>query len=126
MKKAQASIEFMFAIGALILIFLIVFYFVFERRIELNNSEDILADKDECHKLAGMITMAFIAEANHTFEIKTNASVDAFSKVISAGESNFPCTFLAMVSNATGNLISLNKGDVNVNYANGKVEVKNA
>ncbi|MFH1065378.1 MAG: hypothetical protein V1734_02625 [Nanoarchaeota archaeon] len=126
MKKAQASIEFMFAIGALIMLFLIVFYFVFERRVELNNAENILADKDECHKLAGIITMAFVSGANHTFEIETNASVDAFSKVISAGQTNYPCTFLALVSNATGNLINLQKGNVNVNYANGEVEVKNA
>ena len=126
MKKAQASIEFIFAIGALILIFLILFYFVFERRMELNAAEGLLADKDECNKIAGAITMAFSSKSSQTFKINSNATVDALSRVVSAGESNYPCSFPAIVSNASGNTIFLDKGNINVAYSNGKVQVQNA
>lgn len=126
MKKGQASIEFIFAIGALILIFLIMFYFVFERRMELNIAEDMLSDKDDCNKIAGAITMAFSSKSSHTFKINSNATVSALSRVVEAGESNYPCTFPAVVSNASGNMIYLSKGNINVAYINGRVQVQNA
>ena len=43
MKKAQVSLEFMFAIGLIVFIFLLIFYFTFERRMEINQTEKILA-----------------------------------------------------------------------------------
>lgn len=126
MTKGQASIEFIFAIGALILIFLILFYFVFERKVELNIAEGMLADKDDCNKIAGAITMAFSSKSSQTLSINTNATVNALSRVVSAGESNYPCSFPVVVSNASGNVIYLNKGNINVAYFNGKVTVQNA
>ncbi|MDI6738223.1 MAG: hypothetical protein QME12_06970 [Nanoarchaeota archaeon] len=126
MKKAQASIEFIFAIGALILIFLILFYFVFERRMELNIAEGMLSDKDDCSKIATAITMAFSSKSSHTFKINSNATVSSLSRAVEAGNSNYPCTFPVVVSNASGNVIYLSKGNINVAYVDGKVQVQNA
>ncbi|MBU2638020.1 MAG: hypothetical protein KJ955_03540 [Nanoarchaeota archaeon] len=127
MKKAQVSMEFLFAIGLIFFIFLIVLFFTFERRAELQEAERIIADKDECHKLAGIISMAFVTKSNHTFMLKENATISASAQVISVGESNFPCTFpVKRVSGETENVFTLSKGLVNVNYANSTVAVKNA
>ncbi len=127
MKKAQVSIEFVFAIGLIFFIFLFVMFFAFEKRIDLKVSEDIVADKDECHKLAGIITMAFVTQSNHTFLLKENATVSSSAQAISVGESNFPCTFaVKRVRGATGSMFTLAKGLVNANYENSTVVVKNA
>lgn len=123
MKKAQVSIEFMFAIGLIFFIFLLVFFFAFERRIDIQQTEKIIADKDECQKLANMITMAFVTQSNHTFSLGTNATVSASTQSISAGENNYPCTFPARVS---GGLFTLSKGLVNAYYANSTVVIKDA
>ncbi|MBL7100754.1 MAG: hypothetical protein ISS23_02245 [Nanoarchaeota archaeon] len=127
MRKAQTSIEFVFAIGLMIFIFLLIFYFTFERRVEIRDTEKILADKEECNKLVNMITMAYITQSNHTFELKKNATISTTSQAISVGESNYPCTFpINRTKNPEGELFDLTVGDVNVNYVDGFVEVQNA
>lgn len=129
MKKAQASIEFMFAIGLIVFLFLLILYFTFERRAELRSTEKILADKEECNKLADMITMAYISQSNHTFELEEDATVSTKSQSISVGETGYPCTFpINRTSNPSGDVFTLSAGNVNVNYnpSNNLVEVKNA
>jgi len=127
MKKAQVSIELVFAIGLIIFIFLLLFYFTFERRAELRSTEKILADKEECNKLANMMTMAYITQSNHTFQLEQDATVSTTSQSISVGDSNYPCTFpINMTTNPSGEVFELSAGNVNVNYIDGLVEVKNA
>ena len=127
MKKAQTSIEFMFAIGLIIFIFLLIFYFTFERRIDIQDTEKILADKEECNKLSDMITMAYITQSSHTFKLEKDVTVSITSQSISAGESHYPCTFpINRITNPAGDVFDLSAGNVNVNYADGLVEVENA
>lgn len=127
MKKAQVSIEFMFAIGLIVFIFLLVFYFTFERRAEIRETEKILADKEECYKLADMITMAYITQSNYTFKLEKAARISTTSQAISVGETDYPCTLpINRTKNQAGDTFELSAGNVNVNYANGLVEVKNA
>lgn len=127
MRKAQASIEFMFAIGLIIFIFFFILYFTFERRIEIRDTEKILADKEECNKLADIITMVYITQSNHTFKLEKDATISTTSQSISVGETNYPCTFpINRTTNPGGNVFELSAGNVNVNYANGLVEVENA
>lgn len=127
MKKAQTSVEFIFAIGVMIIIFLLILYFTFERKIELNETERILADKEECNKLANMITMTYLTKSNHTFELGKNATINTISQSISVGESNYPCTFpINNTSNPEGEVFDLSAGNVNINYIGGSVEVKDA
>lgn len=119
----------MFAIGLIVFIFLLIFYFTFERRMEINQAEKILTDKEECNKLADMITMAYITQSNHTFELEEEATVSTTSQTISTGETEYPCTFpVNMTSNPDGDVFTLSAGNVNVNYdpSTSLVEVKNA
>ncbi|MDP2909319.1 MAG: hypothetical protein Q8N77_05940 [Nanoarchaeota archaeon] len=127
MKKAQVSLEFMFAIGLIVFIFLLIFYFTFERRAEISETEKILADKEECYKLADMITMAYITQSNYTFKLEKAARISTTSQAISVGETDYPCTLpINRTKNQAGDTFELSSGNVNVNYANGLVEVKNA
>lgn len=127
MKKAQVSLEFMFAIGLIVFIFLLIFYFTFERRAEISETEKILADKEECYKLADIITMAYITQSNYTFKLEKAARISTTSQAISVGETDYPCTLpINRTTNPAGETFELSSGNVNVNYANGLVEVKNA
>lgn len=127
MRKAQVSLEFIFAIGLIVFIFLLIFYFTFERRMEINQTEKILADKEECNKLVDIITMAYITQSNYTFKLEKNATISVTSQTVTSGENKYPCTFpINRVTNPEGDIFSLSEGDVNANYVNGLVEVKNA
>lgn len=127
MKKAQVSIEMLFAIGLMIFIFLLIFYFTFERRAELRTTEKILADKEECNKLTDMITMAYITQSNHTFELEKPAAISTASQTITVGETNYTCTLpINRTTNPEGDFFELSSGNVNVNYDNDLVEVENA
>jgi len=127
MKKAQVSVEFVFAIGMIIFIFLFILYFTFERTIELRDTEKILADKEECNKLADMITMAYITKSNHLIELEKDATVGIISQSITVGESDYPCTFpINQIKDPGDGTIELVAGDVDINYSSGEVEVQNA
>lgn len=127
MKKAQISLEFVFAIGLILLIFLALLYFSFAKRAEVRLAEEILSDKEECNKLSNLLTMAFITESDRTFELGKNATISIKSQTVSAGGSDYPCTLpINRISNASGDVIELEPGTVSISFADGMLEVLNA
>ena len=60
MKKAQISIEFIFAFGIILLMFLIMLGFVVDKRHEISESETQLNKENTCLLISSLITSAFI------------------------------------------------------------------
>ena len=79
MKKSQASIEMLFAIGIIVFVFLMVFAFTFNRNIELRDSEIKINKKSTCLLVSSLITSAFISGEGVIIDtpIDYNASIDA-------------------------------------------------
>ena len=61
MKKAQVSTEFLFAIGAVFFIFLMIFGFMFNRGMELRESEEKINEINTCLLVSTLMTSAFVA-----------------------------------------------------------------
>ncbi|MFH1592349.1 MAG: hypothetical protein ABIB47_03205 [Candidatus Woesearchaeota archaeon] len=84
MKKAQISIEWLFAIGTLFLVFLLVLGFSFDKKIEVMKTEKYIGLRGECLKLSEIIVSTFLS-GNGT-EIQTqisyNASIDPNNQLI--------------------------------------------
>lgn len=59
-RKAQISIEFLFALGIILLLFLVLFAFWFEKNIEVKKTGDYLEKKNECTRVASLLSSAFI------------------------------------------------------------------
>ena len=123
MKKAQASTEFIFVVGFLALIFLILVSVVLERRIDVLRTERFIEGKTECIKLSNMITKAFTNEGIVIQEkIRFNASIIPEAKIISIKnrEEIFCTTLITNVSQ-----IELAAGSIKIENKNGFIEVKN-
>ncbi len=54
-KRGQVSIEIMFSIGVILLLYITIVYFVFEKRSELQDTESFLDKRSECFKVAEAI-----------------------------------------------------------------------
>ena len=59
-RKAQISIEFLFALGIILLLFLILFSFWFGKNVEVKKTGDYLDKKNECSRVASLLSSAFI------------------------------------------------------------------
>lgn len=70
MSRAQITIEFMFVIGIIMLIFIIFLGFALDKRADLRDREKFLEKRNECFKVADLVTSVFAAghgaEATHS------------------------------------------------------------
>ncbi|MFH0798254.1 MAG: hypothetical protein V1906_02470 [Candidatus Woesearchaeota archaeon] len=58
-KKGQVSTEFIFSLGIVIVIFLMLIYLSFEKTKEVRDTESMLDKKAECIRMANMISGVF-------------------------------------------------------------------
>ncbi len=130
MRKAQVSFEIMFAIGLIVFIFLILVYFVSERRIELYKLEETVNEKSECLKLSDAITSSFVVGTNTSITIRLNydAVINSDARIINVGIYEYPCTIPLnnVRSSLGGHTFNLSKGDINIENNDGDLVVKNA
>ena len=55
MKTAQVSMEFLFAIGTIFIIFMFILAFTVTKKTEINQLEKVVIAKNECIKLSNLI-----------------------------------------------------------------------
>ena len=79
MKKSQISMEFMFTIGIVFFIFLIVLFFTFERRTDLRETEDILKLKNECYKISNFISAVYAGGDGTNITTKTTYVISIYN-----------------------------------------------
>ncbi len=122
MKKAQVSIEFIFVIGMLFFIFLLILAFVFDKNLDVNESKKIIETKSDCTKLADLIINAFLSGNTTKIQSKLsyNATISSNSRVILV-EDYVQCTLPINQVNAT----TLLKGDILIENKNNFIYVKN-
>ncbi len=60
MKKGQSSLEGIFVVGAIFIIFLFILGYGFERRVDLGNNENFISQRDNCLKISNLIMGVFI------------------------------------------------------------------
>lgn len=60
MKKGQTSVEGIFVIGAVFLMFLFILGYGFNKRTDNQNAEKFVSQRDTCIKISNLITGAFI------------------------------------------------------------------
>ena len=70
MKKGQATIEFIFTTGMMVFIFIVILIVIFNRSIELNKISTETKQRDDCLRLANVITYSFLTGNNYTLRLK--------------------------------------------------------
>lgn len=120
MQKAQTSIEFIAAIGFLLLVFIVLVSFITQIKIDLFKTEIIVKERTECIKLANLITETYLHEDGIIVnkDLEFNASIEPSSRLISIKNKEevfctIPISSVTKVDLLKGNLIiKNNKGIV--------------
>lgn len=129
-RKSQVAIEFMFAVGVVLLIFISILAINLNRKMAVRSLDNQINMRSECLKLSSSITSAYIADTglNLTTKLKYNASVFADDRIISLEYEgiNVYCSFpLNMVSDSTARNFELEKGDISIQNIDKTVVIKN-
>lgn len=129
--KSQVSLEFLFTIGIVLLVFILLVMFNFERQVDVSNLNSYVYLKSECFKLSSSITNAYVAGqgVNLTARIDYDAYIFAEDMTINFRENDIDvyCSFpLSRVTNSTASNFYLRKGMINIQNINQTVVVKNA
>ena len=125
MKTAQASMEFLFAIGTIFFIFTFILAFTVAKKTEINQLEKIVITKNECIKLSNLIINAFINGNETSVESKLifDSSVYPDSRLIGIDNDFVTCT---IPTNQISQVGSLTRGDILIENKNNFIVVKNA
>lgn len=123
MKKAQISIEFLFAIGMVFFIFLIILGFTFSRSIEVRESEEKIDEINTCLLVSALITSAFVAGdgviVNETIGHELNITGSSYYKELDVVNSSIFCLLaIRDISNRR-----LQKGVIKIENINNYIEV---
>jgi len=125
-SKTQISLEFLFAIGVVLFIFIFLTIFTIEKRAEVSFAANYLEAKTDCSKLASLINAVYLTtNSNITFKLNNNATISSgLIEVEKNSQTVSFCTFTAPLSNGS-NTIKLTLGSVNLRNVNNTVVVKN-
>lgn len=125
MRKSQISTEFLFAIGVIFFIFLMILGFMFNRSMELRESEKEIDEINTCLLISTLITSAFVAGdgviINETIEYELNITGSSYYKELDVVNSSSFC-LLAIRDISNGRL---QKGVIEIENQNNKIEVDN-
>lgn len=121
MEKAQISIEFLFSIGLIFLIFLMLLAVILDKEYEIRVSESTLGKLSECQRIANIITALASSNDGMKIEIDTDYYINVFSSGqifandIDSTHNEVSCTYVA-------NPLSLNlNGIIRLEKAGGLV-----
>ena len=123
MKRGQLTIEFLFALGTTLFIFLLLLAFAFDKNLEINELEKTVDLKDTCGDLVISIMAAFIHGNGTTIERSLNFNV-----------STIPTSRLIMIDNSVTCRVPINqisqtdtiKGNIIIENQNSIISIKNA
>ena len=128
-SKSQVSLEFLFAIGIVLFIFIFLSIFTIEKRAEVNFATNYLEARTDCNKLSAIIDSVYVNHgSNVTFKLKNNATLDSASGFIEVEKNSQTvafCSFSAVVTNGTNSNFQIRLGNVNLKNSNNTVIVTN-
>ena len=117
MKKAQISTEMIIAISIIVFIFIGLLAIVFDKRIEIRNTEKYIDERETCLKVANAITSVFINKVQISMTIYQ--SVNITKNLVRVNE--ITCSFpIGEISN-----YNINKGKILLQNINNQVIIQN-
>ncbi len=125
-KKAQISLEVLYSVGILIIIFIILNGVTFNWRLDIRRTDDFLKKKNDCYMFADTITAISNTGNNAQATLKSHYYVQAFTGgLIMVGDlsdgniaKEVTCTYTGIASDST-----LKTGTFTIKNENGVVKV---
>lgn len=104
-KKAQISIEFIFVVGAVLVIFLIILAFSFEKTSDIRKMKAETELLDECNKVSNAILNTIIIGDKGIIKASVSNTVDIFDYgiiSINNGVSTVECNYIGKIDTTLG------------------------
>lgn len=122
-KKSQASIEFLFAIGIIFFVFLIIFGFMIDRNKELRDSNIEVNKRYTCLLISSLVTSAFVNGDGVIINmpIDYNATINATVDYKEVNVENMNC----WLSVHTVPTAKLRKGIIEIENINNYIDIDN-
>jgi len=122
-NKAQISMEFLFGIGFLLFLFLIISAFVLNRTIELNALKDFVEKKNECFKVANFINSVYVGGDGTEINFKSDYIITLLESSSISIQDVDNLTELS----ATGTDVTCRySANASYNVLGGKISIKNS
>lgn len=117
-RKGQSAIEFLFSVGVVFFIFIILLFITFNKTTEVRDLQRVLDKKAECQKIANFMNGVFMNSEGSYATITTKFEVTIGPKLISVKKPNrtwegeMTCRHLAHVDNTnfTGSAVIRKQG----------------
>ncbi|MAG08761.1 hypothetical protein CMO89_04755 [Candidatus Woesearchaeota archaeon] len=125
MKKSQVSIEFIFALGTILFIFLIILGFMFNRSKDLSDSKTELDKRSTCLLISSLITSAFANGEGTIINISIDYNVSISTSDLNTdykelGVEGIYCQSINPVQTA-----NLRKGKIRIRNINNYINIQN-
>lgn len=125
-KKSQVSIEFLIAIGFILVIFILLLWLINDRRVEIRKTEQYMEERNLCLKISNLINGVFLNGDGNRVDIEVDYQVQVSNRTMYVGPDKVVCNFIPEdVSNSTNRFFLLNKGNIRIRNDNGVVVIKN-
>ena len=125
-KKSQASVEFLLAVGFILVIFFFLLWLISERRAELRATEQRIAERGLCLKISNLINSIFLNGDGSRIDIETDYQAQISNRTIIVGPDKVRCGFITQdVYNATYEFFVLDQGNIRIRNENGMIVINN-
>src|SRR3989344_2401823 len=104
-KYGQISIEFIFAVGAVLLIFLVILAFSFDKANDIRRFKRENELLDECNKISNAILTATIIGDKGSVIIETSKTINIFDYgliSVSDEEASVECNYIGKIDTLVG------------------------
>ena len=125
-KKAQISIEFIFAFGIILLMFLIILGFVVDKRHEIVESEIQLNKENTCLLISSLITSAFVNGDSTIINISIdyNVTIDRINNNTNYKDINVEGIYCFLPIKDISR-VTLTKGTIKIENQDNHIDIKN-
>ncbi|MBW2989813.1 hypothetical protein KY358_05860 [Candidatus Woesearchaeota archaeon] len=126
MKKSQVSMEFLFAIGIIFFVFLLVLGFTVSRSKELSDSEEELSRREECLLISSLITSAFVSGDGTAINVSLsyNSTINTTGRSFSYKEVDVEGVRCLLQANDVPT-VRLKPGNARIENRNGYIDIEN-
>ncbi len=104
-KKGQVSIEIMYSVGVLLIIFILLTVMTFNKKIDVEKTREIIDKRNDCNKISGSINRVLALGDGYNATFKTPHTFDVYmTELIIVGDLEPSNTEVEIICTFEGNL----------------------
>jgi len=128
LKKGQISVEILFSLGVVMLLFIIVMTMITDRNEQIRKGERYTELRETCFRVANLLTSIWSSETtNMSMRLYYNVTIEGPERsLFVTGKEQVFCSYpVSRVSNQTNTVFNLTPGYITFYYNNSYVVVRN-